>query len=411
MQMLYLTTVLLLFYYFAVRPFDISTLAFLSAFVYFAPGLYSYYSISNITYAIWIFVLLTIFIAAVTLRPMSEMEMSHFRSRQEFHSNKYCSYLTFLSLVFPVCIFVVYGPSSFFSDKLSVESKYPVIIHYSWSVILGYSLICALVKKNLKLILLCIGQYFLIIASGDRTQVVVAILSCLLMYSYSKTIRILDFFLKIKYVLALLVLVFLGVFGKGFYGFIQLAYVDMDRALDFFNQMEFANINYLLSGFEPYHTQYILQMAVDTGLTIPADYLLYIPLQVLPWSGEFGGDVHIQSQMIKQAFFSGWSDESGVASNIWAELYMLSSFFGLLVFLMFFYFGIVFFHNAIRRWRGLFCFAAPFMAVLWVFYIHRNSLLQMIGHEKRYIYLTLFLSALFFLYGLFVPRLRKSGRV
>ncbi|RYF45229.1 MAG: hypothetical protein EOO38_16400 [Cytophagaceae bacterium] len=185
------------------------------------------------------------------------------------------------------------------------------------------------------------------------------------------------------YVLVSVVLV-VGLAGKSLYG----AFFDYNRGADFATSLGYRlseQVTNPTRTFEPYHVQSILHFAVIGGDRLDTSYLNSLPLQLLPFSGSLGGDVHANSNAVKALYFSNWSDQSGVSGNFFAEGYMLFGAVGALAFILIYVVMLFPLARALCSKRLVIRLAGAFAAAFWVFYIHRSSLFQIISHEKRVI--------------------------
>jgi len=363
------------------RPVDLLTLGLFSSYIYFLPAFFWYESLPMEAYTIYVITLVFFVIAGVLA---SKTVMLRQCDRVQVFSNySFLFYLLwFLTSVFGLLDLLIHGWSF---DLSKIDSTRGDVISYSWSVFLGYFFVLSLLTKNRVGFVFGAINYSIIVALGDRTQVVVMLLVAILCFVGYRKDTLYDALKKIglKGTFLLVLVGFVGVFGKEFYGAIQMA----NGFSDFFFVFQERIFGFAFqSSFEPFHVQTILRLTVDTGLAIDYEYLLRAPLQMLPFATEFGGDVHYQSNIVKNFFFSDWREESGVSSNFFAEGYMVFGMLGGIMF-SFIYVSLIYIINAgvfkaNGFWRIVLLFAGVFLA----FYLHRSSVYQLIGHEKRIFY-------------------------
>lgn len=411
----YLLTTVQLGAFLARRP-DLFTVAYFSAAAYFLPAWFPSYPISDGTYIVWSLVLSSIAAAALLAdlaKAMAHTPAVSWTLSEGSRSDRlFTSVVTFLCLALFGFILLRTGLSGFLLGKSGVIPGGSIGVYYLWVTLLGFLTLLSYIQNSWFVLTLCVIQYLLLFASGDRTHMTMALVASVL-YAFISSGRrsLLGYFCSIRPATfsVFAIVLFLGMFGKLIYAASPILY---QRGLA--GVFEYANglsvgLREALYMTEPYHTQSILEYAVGSRVSFDSDYLYKLPLQLLPWSGGLGGDAHVQSQMVKDAFFSDWSDSAGVSSNFWAEGYLLSGYLGVILF-CFYYLVVIFLLNiALHRLRGCTLVVTLFMGAYWAFYVQRNSLFQILSHEKRIFYVTILVLLLSLLLSFFYHRPRTRS--
>jgi hypothetical protein len=364
------------------RRFDVITLAFLSCCVYFIPAALPAYPVEAGAYLVYFAVFLFLVLAAAMFD-----RRKHQKDPVLPDPARLKVYYRGLMLIYVPTIIAFVTLSSDVAVTTKDEGGGGGLLYYFLSAILGYLFVASLALRKRVGLVVVLVNYAWFIFTGDRTQFVIAVLAVVIFFTAYHPISIKAAFGRLKpYQLLLgLALVFVGLFGKNLYG----AYFDWqtghafgEALADRFEDMASSPAKQ----FEPYHVQSILDMAIESNDRISSDYLMWIPVQFLPFAGDLGSNVHDQSELVKQLYFSSWSDKSGVSSNFFAEGFLLWGYFGALLFAGLYVGMLSMFATVISRGGLVTRLGASFGAVFWAFYIHRSSLLQIISHEKRIIY-------------------------
>lgn len=402
-MILFYVFVAILGVYLLSRRIDLVTVAYLSAIVYFMPAFLVSYEMPTMQYVVYATFFLGLVLCAVatsvrffSIPPSNEFECSY----EDLLGARFFGLVSLLSVGTQIAVF---GISDFFAYK--TEQLRNPLIGYLWSTALAYAFLLALKVKSRFLVSLGGVQYFLLFMSGDRTHVAIAAVSSVIFFLSRDRRCVLRFALDNKgtLLLAMPALFLFAVYGKDVYGSVYVSFAGGGSFWEVFID-RLAAQNDAVSNSEPYFIQSMLTRVIEAGTSIPPDYLAYIPVQFLPWSGELGGDVHVQSRMFKELFFSDWSDEAGVSSNILAEAYSVAGLVGVIVFCSFYSFVLLLFQYLLARTVGVWRICFSIMAAYWTFYIHRNSILQMIGHEKRIFYFAVLSVFLIWLVSTFARR-------
>lgn len=368
--------------YFLNRRIDFYSIAFFSCCVYFSPAALPVQPAEVGAYLIYFAVLLLLVFAAV----LSDRRV---RARVEAGlSSKQLSiyWRGSLTLFVPLLLIsILGGGGDVVTSKL--DSGQSGLLHYALSVTLGFFFACSVLLRRKAWLLVCLFAYGWIILHGDRTQFVLAVISVAALLSSVHRVSPIGLLKQARryQIFLLLLAAFVGVFGKNLYG----AYFDHLAGKNFVDSLAFRTGEMLsdpAKRFEAYHVQSILNQAIKGDDRISADYLLWTPVQILPFAGEFGSDVHYQSEAVKALYFSDWSDEAGVSSNFFAEGYLLWGYLGAFLFVIIYVLGTMLSAAMMRQPKVVFRLVGCFGGAFWVFYLHRSSLFQILAHEKRVVY-------------------------
>ncbi|WP_157582307.1 hypothetical protein [Rhodanobacter spathiphylli] len=374
-------------FYFLRRPLGAFPLGYFSSLIWFVPAFFPTYPIDDEAYFYYLACLIAI-VAGDVLFGWRRKNKSVSQTGRKDVASWSAILATF------VVLGALYLPSvSITSLALGkANDQAGGVVYYSFATSLSFLAVAGLYFRKRWALAVAAMCYAEILLSGDRTQIVLTAIASAIFLSSGKCISPLSLVRRLRFawLAAFILLAIVGIYGKTIYG----AFFDSLNGATFSSAIEhrYSSSESFADKFEPYHTQMIMQLAVSRGDRISPDYLLSVPLQFLPWSGSLGGDVHAQSEMLKKMYFSGWSDSSGVASNFLAEGYLVGGTAGVTFFIFLYVFGLAIFSKMLSLTTALIPrIGSSLGAAFWAFYIHRCSLLQMIGHEKRVVYFSLFL--------------------
>lgn len=402
----YLYVILIGTFIIARQRISITSIAFFSAILYFLPAIYPTYSIPDNAYLIYCFVLINIILTSffINIGYRGKKKEEEYCIPKNFIDN-FTTISFSMSLVFLIIQLILYGYSGFLISK--TEQSRSQFLHYLWVTSISFSFILAIVRKRKIVIFACAMQYLLLLTSGDRTQIVITIIATFWVYTHTKQLNLLYFIKTINFshIILIIVMIFVGVYGKDFYASASYTFTKGGNFLENYSE-RFKYRDNIIQELEPYHTQLILKKMIDLNINFNADYLWLLPTQILPWARKFGGKIHLQSEMVKSTLFPTWSKKAGVSSNFWSEGYAVSHFWGVIIFCSIFVFFMVLIQKIMDNSYLIGITAMSLMGTYWAFYIHRNSIFQIISHEKRIIY---YFSAIFILTKLSVEFNTKSS--
>lgn len=292
--------------------------------------------------------------------------------------------IIFICIVLSLVVFLlqikVYGISDFFTNKQDQQRDSKLHILFTSSILIGLTYSFYFKIKRAIIFFLLILLFIFI--SGDRTNIFIAFFTIILLSTKNINYKR---FLSIKSIISILFLLFLGIFGKDFYGSIFDSYLsNINFITAFQNRMQ---DNQGIYSSEPYHIIEMLKSIIRDDFRVDSAYLNDIFYQFTPNATSYTDTLHYFSNQLKQTYFGGWSDTAGVGATFWGEGLALFSIFGLFLY-YFIYIQIILLLNILYKsssyyWQPIFAI----MGVYWVTYIHRNSLFQMISQEKKIIYI------------------------
>lgn len=190
-------------------------------------------------------------------------------------------------------------------------------------------------------------------------------------------------------IFGLLAIAVLGIYGKMIYSVSGALYSQgPDVALNLFRDYQALNMSGL-RGTEPYGIDRMLGLIISTEFRIEPNYLLELPLQFLPLSGRLSDSLHHFSESVKYKFYSDWSDTAGVGATYWGEGYAVFGVVGIFLYLGLFLIVLFVINRGFLSGTAVGSSLYAICGIYWGFYIHRNSLFQMVGHLTKYIYIFL----------------------
>ena len=301
---------------------------------------------------------------------------------------KETSNLIFISMVFTLLMLAVLiyqaGVIGFISGQ---EGSYSLHVYGFFVSALSIGLVLSALHKKKKYFIIFTLLMLMLFITGTRTHLVMAILSLFVLLNLGKKTRIVYLFTKLNYIFIFIFVFVLGVLGKDIYASIAVSILQNSSFFSVLaerlNQFSFIEI---LSRTEPFHVAGMFQLIQENNFRINSSYMLDLPFHFLPVSGGLTNSLHWFSESIKAEFYAGWSKEAGVSSNFWAEGFALYGLYGLFLFTLIWNVVLWLFNYIFYKAEGSVKALALLSGVFWGFYIHRNSMFQIISHEKRVIY-------------------------
>lgn len=377
MSTLYLFILMIGFFYFINTRYTFYTLAFFSVLVYTYPLLVrSSYNIE--IYCVYI--IISIFLILMSIGYVKKYNLYIARIDYDFIKKKeFFDTIIFIFILISVYNFFTFS-SNFTGSKLDNEVG---LLHGFRSVLLGFLFLFGVLQRSYKLILFSSILYLQMLVTGDRTQIVIETLvvgSCFLFMEKATVLNIYKRNFFISNILILFLIIF-GLFGKVIYG----AFYDMFLGYSYFEALYIRIINFIKNpnSVESNHVLNIFSLVVNSNYKIDMDYLLYTPLMFFPFTSGFTINSHFIPEYLKNTFFSGWSEKTGVSCNFFAEGYLSFGLLGAIVFVIIYLSGIFIFQKLLKSKNFYIRFFSLFGGVFWSFYIHRSSLFQIIAHQKR----------------------------
>lgn len=393
----YVLVTFLLVFFIMRRRVDVFFVAFIGSIFYFLPALLPSDKIYEQTIIVY-WVYLTSLVAGSVLfdlnykgkgvRLVSDVNKVFYHRMQFF--------LALLSVSFLLAQVVEYGILDFFTNKQSQERGGYLSTLYAVFVLLGFSV--SLFNRVRAWIALFSVLLLFMFVSGSRTQVVISFF-CLLVYwgtQGGEFKKIFGFWSLV----ALLSILILGVYGKDIYAAISYTVLyggNYFENLIFISSQNGGGLILKLKTSEPFWIDQMFGKIMVDGLVIDPSYLLGLPLQFLPFSGAAGGDLHYFSNTIKYQYFSHWGDSAGVGATYLGEGYANFGIVGLVFYIILANMVLYLLNVFIRFGNAIYSPLLSVLAAYWCFYIHRNSLFQMISHTKKYVYVYLLICVILIL--------------
>ena len=409
----YLQLVLCVSYFlFAYRRVDLLTIACFGFVVYLFPLVLPSYFIPEALYLINGMILLLLLIMSILSDSLRSKEASGKDTLLRRQLDNYLFVYTFLKLCLLFSLLLLFliasqtGLAGLFEYKTDRQQNTYIYSLYVAVVSIGGVLSYAV--KSRKIFVYFLGNMILLFLTGTRTHIVMLLLAMLIIYFDGRPVRVFRYFYRPQLVVFMLSIILLGVYGKDIYASLSRVVTEDQSFSETFQERlnygsgrtSFRNAIYAT---EPYLTQRIFNRIYLDDYRIESDYLLHLPAQLLPVSGVISDKLHFFSNSVKTRFFATHVN-SGISANFWAEGYSLAGVFGVFAFVLLFL--------CVLYWLNRLVFSAPYflrpilvlMGVFFAFYIQRNSLFQIISHEKRMFYVTLFLIVLTYTGIYFVQR-------
>jgi hypothetical protein len=284
-------------------------------------------------------------------------------------------------LLFALLAYFHGGIGIFFKGKYSGVAS-TALLYYSWNSLLLITAIHNLIFRRFSSpwSVLGIGQILLLFVGGDRTIPVMFFAA--VVYNYFRGATPLAMPKRARVLMALLPIILpLIVISKSIYTVLPKHGFSI-RTAELIGQ-NFSD--WAVKDFEPSHTMVMFKSIALNGLPYGwSDLFRGLPA-ILPFSSYMNIDPHIFSEMVKRRFYSSWGPDAGVGANFWAQGYVLFGLAGVLMFAVLVLLSLRYFERAIGRTSSS-AARATFLAcgVIVAFYVHRNSLEQILAFLGRY---------------------------
>lgn len=391
-----ITFIFLYFFLFIRKNIDLMVTAFLGYLIYFIPlYLPGTSSFENVYYVGW-GILCTLLLATVfhdnLVKRFKVIKIVN--KRDVDFTNIIVMICAILSLGSLGIQLINYGISDFFANKQDQLRDAKLHIIFSTSILLGLAFSYQMsYRKYLILFLILLGFIFI---SGDRTNIFIAFFTLLILSKKSFNFKQV---INKKIVLSIIFLLFIGVFGKDVYGAVSTAYIN-DTSIFYAFRGRALESDGIYSS-EPYHIATILNSIIEDDFRVDSTYLNDFLYHLLPNATQFTDTLHFFSNRLKSTYFSDWGDSSGVGATFWGEGLALFSILGLIFFYVIYAILLVVLNILYSKSSINFKPPIAIMGAYWATYIHRNSLFQMISHEKKVLYIFI----LIFVFSYFINNL------
>ncbi|ELB2160777.1 hypothetical protein HJ190_07295 [Vibrio parahaemolyticus] len=269
--------------------------------------------------------------------------------------------------------FVASGGGIFFLSKQEMMKSlgYGYIL---WSISTIILIPFSIYLKNKFLMAVGAISMLVIVFIGFRSPAAIAIIASIISICYANKISI--YKLGMKNTLIIVIIGLLFFFYKGVYSGIKLGNYELVL-------LRLTDVNYYLNSLvnsEPSMTTMILSKTLEHDLRIDISHFQNIIVS-MGFFGPFQPDIQSFNSIMQPEFFPGLS--WGVGSNVWANIYAILGWGGLLLFITFYCLSLYFISFVLSRITGFYFLSLCPLASYWAFYIHRNDLAYQISLEKR----------------------------
>lgn len=322
------------------------------------------------------------------------------RNRREIRQNKILNIL--LLFIFIVVVIRSGGGDVFWEGKYGNIPGNSIILYYTWvSVLLLACVSNVMLRSSLSLFtVLSWMQLFLLFVSGDRTILVIFLFSVFIHKIGNvapATYLMRRPFVSFAVIFLILPLIFVA---KSIYTLLPM----YGFSAKLFSSLLESDTSLLVSqNFEPIHTNMMFHYIIMNNFEYDAWTLLKGTLAFIPGSSFFGIDPHVFSDTVKAQFYGSWGPGAGIGANFWAQGYAVAGLFGVFLFSSLVAFALATLHRGYSRSDGLFRLILLTCAGIIGFYLHRNSLEQLLSFVGR----VLFFGFATYTLSLFVANFRR----
>ena len=384
MQALFVFTTLigLGYFGFAKRRFDLFSLGFMSAVVYFCPGYWGYVlynragdslqvPIVSEAYAVMLCVLVALLLGAVFMDLFTQPFPIITRGKRDFLVP-----VSFAVACVSLLLWLVEGGQSILSaNKLEVLAA----LNRWYHLFVTTASICAVIAFMQKRWFYC-GACLLFmlfdVFVGFRNSIAVSLLAIFTYYfAQQGPQRIIP---KNWHILVLTAPVALFIFAYKF----VIPFVKMGAWSRVFRLL--SDPYYYLSSItdsEPFYTQGILNRVIETHFKVGMSHLAALKNQLLVFAPELGAERTSFNMLFQPVLFPDLG--TGLANSIWAELWSSGGWPLVIVGILLFVLVLALACRLLRSGSVNTLGAVLLMGAYWAFYIHRNDIGYQITLEKR----------------------------
>ncbi len=373
------------------RHFDIYTLAFFSAIIYFIPGFFGYViypgqikvPLEVKTYTVFILVLISIFLIAL----YKDMKRDEFNKKGNKEimviEGKYTlSILVIISILVTTYGIIVIN-KDLLGSKMDIAARLGsmfTLLIYSASLAFTISFVD---KKKTQSIISFILLLFIFLI-GFRSPVALSVLAVIMLrFKESKRIRLISY--NFMYIILILLFGYFMIMGKVFYGAFKTQGLTM--AISRLFDKEYIRLGFL--SMEPFGIQAILNEIIVRRFYVGFDHLKDIVYQLLVVPSLFGGNTQAFNTIIQTELFPGLN--YGMAYNIWAEAIASGGFGFLLVVIIIYVFVLFILDRFMESNNNVVKATGALIGSYWSFYIHRSSIAVQLTYTRHILY-TIFIA-------------------
>lgn len=391
MQEIFIFIAILGLLYFGIvkRRFDFFSLAYLSACIYFLPGFFGYaleprtpnISIRQVSLLVneTYLVMSTVLIAITFGGIFYDLKPKKYKSRFKLKNTHYTTWIAFTIAIFGFfASLVTIGLENLLNPDKSTLISQLNRWHLIWTVGASIATILSFLEKRWLIFIGCIVLLLFDLYIGFRHSLAITLLSLFSLWSHDQgRQRIVQ---NSKAILGGLAIAFTLFIYKFLYVAIKRGnwHLVGERLsdLDFYEKA--------ITQSEPFTTQVILNSVIQNNLHVGINHFKNLVYQLTFFSNNLGtNSVASFNDLFQPILFP--TAISGMANNIWAEMWSSGGWLLLLAFIIVFviilFFGSYYLGNSDPVVKGGLTSAMTY----WAFYIHRNDLMYQITLEKRVI--------------------------
>ena len=373
------------FFLFSVRRFDLFSLSYLGALIYFLPGFFGYVNypmhfgfyrapIVPLTYWIYILVVVGITVGAI-VSDYYGRNAPPARVRPWAGEEWALPVLLWLMIAGIAWLFEEAGKEVFNPDKVEA-----ILFFGRGYVLFSTSLMvlaptAILSRKPLYIAAAALGMCF-DLYMGYRLTAAISFVAAMTLYLNQKQ----PMSVALRYwsqglIASLVVIVFM------MYKLVIFAIRigNRDLLLRIVNSPNFATDAIMQS--EPFTIQGILNKIVETGFTVPFDHFSNLLYNVTVGADLFGADIHGFEDYYHPVLFP--RVRFGMSSNIWGEMFASGGMLTLVAFILLFVLVTYALNRGMRRAPRLGMAMFANAGALWCFYIHRNNAVYQTSLMRR----------------------------
>jgi hypothetical protein len=395
----------LVYFAFVRRRYDLYTLAAGSATIYFIPGFLGV-DLRQIALVPDVYiVMMGVLLMLILYTAFVDRIRSSPKPRVAFSGTDVLLHVyAVLAIGATIFVLVRFGPARLFGDRGGVPL--PAWVYVMWRITVSLFVLLAFVKRSRWL---WIGIPFAtcLYLAADRTgpamitlAVIVAWLSSVSRsHAWKMALRVAPF---------LVVFTILMMFGDHIFTFIRLAVTggNVAQAAEVVTRNVDPRITFLSS--EPFLTQMILNEIFRADFYVGPHHLLGIFYQIWPEPSAFGYPSGIFNELFQTTLFPESRSETanwGMAYSFWGEAIAAGGWGMYVLFLAIYVGGLSLFNRMTTSPSAAIKSCGALMGAYWAFYIHRNSIGNILTYERHILYVAFFCAMV----ALLVPIRRRRN--
>ncbi len=384
----------LTYFLFKKRTFDFFSIAYFSSIAYFLPGFFGFIRnfplryptmIVDKTYLVMILVLTSILVSSliydINSRKSKKNKKLNFSIKR---TDRILEIAAIIAIVSALLVLATAGSSIHSLDKTEAVSslnRFSILMKFSAS----YGLVLAYLNKNKKYIMVFFLVLLFDVYIGYRSDFAIAIITIITISLYGKGPQrlLVSNFKKAA----------LGG-GLAFFFFISKPIFQAIKRLDFtYLKTNLTSIDWYfmkITTSEPFTTQSILNEVLIKDFRVGMEHLGTLIYLVIIGGSSLGANPVTFYDLFHEALFHS----TGMASNIWAEMYSSGGWILLLFFVILFNL-VIYIGNRLLNVKdhNIKSFVALNLT-FWAFYIHRNDFFSQLVRHRRILFIFIVLTGL-----------------